>query len=230
MDENYIWRHHGEWWDTLEREKSIFGEFDRNDLLTFIKVSQVMQGEGIRYILDANRRRKFNNAGSIVWQYNEPYPNISCTSLTDYWGDGKFALYWTAQSYRMRNVSLRHESLIYSKGSIFKGEVYAVNDSDKFQAEIEIKVYDEGRNVILNRVEQGEIAENGVIKVADIDFEVGESPCYHVDLMLNDGEKTIISSYFFLVKGESGYCDKKPVIKIYDEYSNKSTAELQQNL
>ena len=98
MAENHVWRHHGEWWDTLERERAVFGEFDKDDLDEFIKISQVIQGEGLRYILDANRRRKFQNAGSIIWQLNEPYPNISCTSLMDYWGDPKFALFYAGQS------------------------------------------------------------------------------------------------------------------------------------
>ncbi|MCL2813651.1 MAG: hypothetical protein FWD23_03530 [Oscillospiraceae bacterium] len=216
MSENHVWRHHGEWWDTLARDTAIFGEFDKDDLLTFVKVSQMIQAEGIRYILDANRRRKFQNAGSMIWQYNEPYPNVSCTSLIDYWGDPKAALDYVAQSYRMRNLSLKHESLVYSKGDIFKGEVYIVNDSGKFRADIDIKVYSEDKNIILNRTKQAEVGENGALKIADIEFEMGDSPCYHVDLTLDDEKGKITSGYFFLVKGENGFCDKNPVIKLYD--------------
>lgn len=221
MAENHVWRHHGEWWDTLERERTIFGEFDRDDLLTFIKISQVIQGDGIRYILDSNRRRKFKNAGSIIWQYNECYPNISCTSLIDYWGDAKFALIYVGESYRMRNISLKHESLVYNKGDIFKGEVYIVNDLNEFYAKIDIKIYDEDDNIILCKTEHKNIENNGVLKVAEIEFLIGDSPCYHVDLTLGDGENSITpikSGYFFLVKDENGFCDKQPVVKIYDSY------------
>ena len=226
MDENHIWRHHGEWWDTLEREKAAFGGFDKDDLQSFVKVSQVIQGEGIRYILDANRRRKFQNAGSIIWQYNEPYPNVSCTSLTDYWGDAKFALAYVGQSYRMRNASLKHESLVYTKGDIFKAEVYVVNDSEEFSAEIGIKVYDENGGIILSKTSQKVIEENGVLKTDDIEFEIGSplrgvSPCYHVELSLCDGRETVVSSYFFLTAGENGLCDKAPVVRIFDDHNRK---------
>jgi beta-mannosidase len=221
MAENAVWRHHGEWWDTLGRETAIFGEFDKDDLLGFIKLSQVIQADGLRYILDANRRRKFENAGSIIWQYNEPYPNVSCTSLADYWGDGKLALDYVGQAYRPANVSLKHDSLVYSQGDIFAGEVYAVNDLSEMRAKIGIKVSDEAGNLILEKSENAEIGENGSVKVCDISFRISDSPCYHVDLTLDDGEHAIHSKYFFLVKGESGHCEKWPVEKIYDSQKNE---------
>ena len=46
--------------------------------------SQFIQAEGLRYAIEANRRRAFNNSGSIIWQIHEPYPNISCTSMVDF--------------------------------------------------------------------------------------------------------------------------------------------------
>lgn len=216
MSENPVWRHHGEWWDTLGRDTAIFGEFDKDDLLGFIKVSQVIQADGLRYILDANRRRKFENAGSIIWQYNEPYPNVSCTSLTDYWGDPKLALDYVSQSYRPKNVSLKHESLVYSEGDIFFAEVYAVSDLSKTRAEVSAKAADDEGNIICEKSRNAEIEENGVVKAFDISFKVPASPCFHVGLTLDDGETAIHSDYFFLVKRENGYCDKAPVIKIYD--------------
>ena len=217
MAENHVWRHHGEWWDTYERDRAIFGEFDRDDLITFVKLSQVIQADGIRYILDSNRRRKFFNAGSIIWQYNEPYPNISCTALTDYWGDGKLALSYVGQSYRPRNASLKHDSLVYDKGEVFRGEVYAVNDLSAFFAEVKIKVSGEVGNVLFCKTEKKEIEENGTSKICDISFEIGDSPCYHVELTLNDGVFDFVSGYFFLVRGKDGFCDKEPVIKIFDK-------------
>ena len=46
--ENYVWRHHGEWWDTYEyREKPIFGELEEDEFELFVMLSQYMQAEGI---------------------------------------------------------------------------------------------------------------------------------------------------------------------------------------
>ena len=70
MSENLIWRHHGEWWDTRVRDEGIFGKFENLD--DFVKASQFIQAEGLRYIVESNRRRKFQNSGSIIWQFNEP--------------------------------------------------------------------------------------------------------------------------------------------------------------
>jgi len=75
---------------------------------------------------------------------------------------------------------------------------------------------------------QSAIQANGAVKIAEIEFEIGGSPCYHVDLALRgggygeNGDDIIISKYFFLVKREDGFCDKTPVIRIFDDYYNKN--------
>ena len=51
-----------------------------------MRCSQYMQAEGLRFILEADRRRAFVNSGTIIWQLNEPWPNSSCTNLVDYYG------------------------------------------------------------------------------------------------------------------------------------------------
>src|SRR5690606_3855820 len=50
MKESLVWRHHGEWWDTYEREERMFGGPPR-DLHSFVASSQWMQAEGLRFIL-----------------------------------------------------------------------------------------------------------------------------------------------------------------------------------
>ncbi|HEY6027247.1 MAG TPA: hypothetical protein VIV09_10160, partial [Pseudolabrys sp.] len=36
------------------------------------------------YALEADRRRKYHNSGTLPWQFNEPYPMAACTSAVDY--------------------------------------------------------------------------------------------------------------------------------------------------
>ena len=91
MKENLVWRHHGEWWDVYDRQRELFGE--NIDLKTFALGSQWVQAEGLRFIVEANRRRQWRNSGSIIWQFNEPWPNVSCTSLVDYCFEPKMAYY-----------------------------------------------------------------------------------------------------------------------------------------
>jgi len=125
---NLVWRHHGEWWDTLGRDIEIFGQF--SSLEQFIKASQFIQAEGIRYALEANRRRKFKNSGSIVWQFNEPWPNAYCTSLVEYYGYPKMAYYWLRTAYSPVHASLSYDRLYYKPGDRFKGGIYAHNSLD----------------------------------------------------------------------------------------------------
>ena len=119
----------------------------------------------------------------------------------------------------MKNINLKHESLVYNKNDTFKGEVYIVNDSEAFDTDVTIKIYDEENNIISNITEHANIEQNGVLKITDIEFIIGGSSCYHIDLIFNDEINTVRSNYFFLVKNDDGYCDKQPVIKIYDLYN-----------
>jgi beta-mannosidase len=125
MKDNLVWRHHGEWWDTYPRDVEIFGDFD--SLEQFIKCSQFVQAEGLRYILEANRRRKFNNSGSIIWQFNEPWPNVACTCLVDYYQLPKMAYYWVKEAYAPLHISLSYDKLVYAPSEEFKGEIFIHN-------------------------------------------------------------------------------------------------------
>lgn len=122
MQQSLVWRHHGEWWDTLERDTIMFGPVD--EIAIFSECSQWVQAEGLRFILEANRRRKFRNSGSIIWQLNEPWPNVSCTNLIDYYGETKMAYYWMKQAFAPVHVSLDYRSLHVVPGEQFDHPVY----------------------------------------------------------------------------------------------------------
>ena len=55
----------------IKRDMQVFGNFQR--LEDYIFASQFLQAEGIRYAVEANRRRAYQNSGSIVWQANESF-------------------------------------------------------------------------------------------------------------------------------------------------------------
>ncbi|MBQ5973964.1 MAG: hypothetical protein IJL69_07155, partial [Oscillospiraceae bacterium] len=122
MGESAVWRFHGDWWCTLDRDEALFGP--AGDLDRAVKHSQWIQAEGLRYIVEANARRKFRNSGSIVWQFNEPWPNASVTALLEYYGSPKPAYYWVKRAYAPFHVSLRYDRLDHPAGSRFSGEVF----------------------------------------------------------------------------------------------------------
>jgi beta-mannosidase len=104
-----IWLHHGAWWIHDGPVREYFGEVP--NLARFVEASQLLQAEGLRYALEANRRRLPFFAGGMIWQMNEPWPTTSCTSLVDYFGRPKGGYYAMALAYAPVVASLRYESL-----------------------------------------------------------------------------------------------------------------------
>ncbi|MCQ6558477.1 glycoside hydrolase family 2 protein [Paenibacillus mendelii] len=121
------WLHHGyEFWNMKDQIHSLFGSIA--DLATQVQVSQWLQAEGIRYGVESNRRRAPRCSGSILWQMNEPFPNVSCTNAVDYYGDPKLAYSWVARANRSLHVSMRYDRLVYLPGEAFQGELYLTRD------------------------------------------------------------------------------------------------------
>lgn len=178
MKDHAVWRHHGEWWCTLERDRELFGEFSHLDW--FAKASQWTQAEGIRYALEANRRRSFRNSGSIVWQFNEPFPNASCTSLLDYFRVPKMAYYALQRAYSPLLLSLKYDSLTLPEGSEFRAACY-LQGSDRHGLEAgaipwSIEAFDLSGCSLWQKSGATILPAKGAIQVADIAFVPPVSP------------------------------------------------------
>jgi beta-mannosidase len=105
--------HHGEyWWHSYRRDKKIYGEFDSPE--EYIPYSQWTQAEGLRYIIETERRMAPYASGSMVWQVNEPWPNVDCTNLVDYFGNPKMAYYWVKGAFSKSDVSLKYTSITFN--------------------------------------------------------------------------------------------------------------------
>lgn len=95
--DNPVLFHRGLWWIKESRLEEAFGEI--RGIETVVAASQLLQAEGLRYAIESNRRRKYQNSGSIPWQFNEPYPNGHCTSAVDYYAEPKATYYAIARAY-----------------------------------------------------------------------------------------------------------------------------------
>lgn len=211
MADDIVWRHHGEWWDTLERDQAIFGEFPADDLEGFVMCSQFIQAEGLRYAVEANRRRAFANAGSIVWQFNEPWPNVSCTCVVDYALRPKLVYYALADAYRPVNPNLQYDSLTWSRGEAFTAKVFLTSDEPAFDARICASVRAQDGGVLLEREFAGRSADNGSACLGELRFPVQTLGSFTVTLTTEHKGRMIASSYTLLVKDERGLCEKEAV-------------------
>lgn len=198
MRDNIVWRHHGEWWDSCEREKEIFGEIGELD--KYVRCSQFIQAEGIRYIIEANRRRKFENSGSIVWQLNEPWPNINCTSIIDYYGIPKMAYYWVKKAYENLHVSMAYDTLRYRRGELFKGIIFLNNGGEAFEGRVICEMLDASGAILGYAEYEAKAGENAAVRVAEFIRAVPEvSPeVFFVRLRASvDGVVLSENLYFF---------------------------------
>ncbi|MCZ0703091.1 beta-mannosidase [Natronobacillus azotifigens] len=89
------------------------------DFLSFLYMSQVLQGEAMKIAIESHRRHKPYCMGTLYWQMNDCWPVASWASM-DYFGRWKAAQYFVKRSYQDTIVS------IIEKDN--KVDVYVVSD------------------------------------------------------------------------------------------------------
>ena len=60
--------------------------------------------------VEANRRRALTCSGTFPWQFNEPFPNNTCTCSVDYYAAPKPAYYGVKKAYSPNAVSARFKT------------------------------------------------------------------------------------------------------------------------
>ncbi len=193
MQESIVWRHHGEWWDTLARDQRLFGEL--SELESFAAASQWVQAEGLRYILEANRRRKFQSSGSVIWQLSEPWPNVSCTNLLDYYGETKMSYYWTKQAFAPIHVSLDYRTLQVKRGETVHHDVYLHSHDPDIAVEIRVEVVDVSGRVCAAARYEAFTAEDRSALVGAMSWTMPE-----------DGEELVLVRIAYRWEGGSAEC------------------------
>ncbi len=111
----------------MERDFQIPDKFE-----DYIYVSQLLQADGMKTAMEAHRRAKPYNMGTLYWQFNDCWPVTSWSSL-DYYGNWKAFHYQAKRSFENVLISVNEENGNY--------KVYVVNDklenySDKLTLEL----------------------------------------------------------------------------------------------
>ena len=245
MAENLTWRHHGEWWDTYAtRERPLFGEI--GDLCTLCDLSQYLQAEGIRYAVEAHRRRAKTasparlgpgelyapemqeSVGAIVWQLNEPWPNVSCTSMVDYYGVPKLAFWFWRDAEMQLRLTLRYEKLVWQPGECFEGWAFLCDDRGCGADAVSVGAYRDGYSLLPD-------ADNEGLRIpAELDGnrvrfpipQTGESFVVTADARKN-GE-THRAVYLFLI-GEEGSLPRAPILRYVKEYRHLESVRTEES-
>lgn len=69
------------------------------DFISFLYMSQVLQGEAMKIAIESHRRHKPYCMGTVYWQMNDCWPVASWASM-DYFGRWKAAQYYVKRSYQ----------------------------------------------------------------------------------------------------------------------------------
>lgn len=197
--ENPVWNHRGSWWINEPMVQESFSGI--RNLEDLVRASQFLQAEGLRYAIEANRRRAPRNSGTIPWQMNESYPNAYCTAAVDFYGRPKPAYYAVARAYRSIAVTARFDTMAWEGRDRFEAEVYLIDFrslrdayANVRTAELVAQLRDVGGHVIRTWVAATDIAsERLVMHVLDLDMSVSEIPSdvFFLDLHLFDEEGTL---------------------------------------
>ncbi|HUS16538.1 MAG TPA: glycoside hydrolase family 2 TIM barrel-domain containing protein [Chloroflexia bacterium] len=161
-------RHHGgAWWD---HEKTITGVFGPvADPALGVLASQWLQAEGLRYYIEASRRRWPHTAGIYPWQLNEPWPNVVCTSAVEYGGRPKPAYFAVRQAYAPVVVCAQYAALRLEPGEPLRVAVWVLNDGPALEAPLTVVLHDLAGTLLPSPAPAAvSVAETASTAVADL--------------------------------------------------------------
>ena len=209
---NPVWRGRAEWWNCLPRDRRIFRE--PKDLEEQICISQFIQAEGVRYAVEANRRRAFANSGSVIWQLNEPCPNLCCTNLVDYYLKPKPAYYAAKLAFEPIHISFRYDRWTAEPGKTWNAEMFLTSE-EKGAFETELEVRTRGGKVLFSRRVSAEAAGDGKsLSLGQIGFDVPETEAVALLFRLKGASWQRI---LLPVRGKDGLCDPTVAVSFCQE-------------
>jgi beta-mannosidase len=180
--------HRGDFWVNAELLHEVFGPLD--DPARLVDASQLLQADGLRYAIEANRRRQWRQSGSIPWQLGEPFPNVFCTSVVDHAGRPKAAYYAVAEAYADLLVSARTETQAWADHTSVDAELWLGQHGDRLRrARVEATLIDHrGRGLGETSVFEAEPAAGGSTRIADVRWPLppAEVPLFWLALTLRD--------------------------------------------
>ena len=118
----------------------------------YVYVSQLLQAKGVVMGIEAHRRAKPNNMGTLYWQLNDCWPAISWSSI-DYFGNWKALQYKAKKAFK--NVLI---SSVLENNNV---QTFVINDTfNAIQGILKLKVVDFYGKEIWSDAKEIEVLEN----------------------------------------------------------------------
>jgi beta-mannosidase len=198
-----VWDHLGRWWNNEALVQESFGSVLR-DLPGLSRASQFLQADGLRYAVEANRRRAYRSAGTIPWQLNEPFPNGWCTAAVDHSGEPKPAYHWVRRAYRRRHVCARLAAPVWTGPDPFRTEAWAWSDDDPaVPAVVTARVVTLDGTVLASREWTVRLSAAGPVGAGSIGCELGTArpALFVLDLDLRVAGEAPVGNRYLLSGG-----------------------------
>ncbi|WP_312343797.1 beta-mannosidase [Chryseobacterium binzhouense] len=186
---------HSRGWEIIQK----YMERDYKVPTDFVKynyVSQLLQARGMQIAIEAHRRAKPYNMGTLYWQLNDCWPVVSWSSI-DYLGN------WKALHYQVKRSFENQVILTEEKDGILN--FYGINDGlenfEDVQLEFEVNNF-KGENfltAVSNKKQKlGQIVKFDSSSIAELTGDSDKNELY-LNLILRGKDEKIIaeSNYFF---------------------------------
>lgn len=167
-----------------------------NNFEDFVYLGLVMQGNGMEESVEAMRRGRPYNMGSLYWQINDSWPVVSWSSI-DYYNN------WKAQHYRMRDVYAPLALGVESKDG--KLNYYTMSDYldniDDLTLTVRVVDFSTGVKKEYTEIINAQANDSKIVKTYNISDLVSDSEKSHtmINAFLtdNNGNKISQKDYFF---------------------------------
>lgn len=186
---------HSRGWEIIQK----YMERDYKVPTDFVKynyISQLLQARGMQIAIEAHRRAKPYNMGTLYWQLNDCWPVVSWSSI-DYLGN------WKALHYQIKRSFENQVILAEEKDGILN--FYGINDSLKnfedVQLEFEVTNF-KGENFLTavsnQKKKLDQIVKFNSSPIAELKGDSDKNELYlHLILRGKDGKIIAESNYFF---------------------------------
>ncbi|MGB5263302.1 MAG: sugar-binding domain-containing protein, partial [Lutimonas sp.] len=200
------WGHHWTDFDALRTlNYEVLGDQCTDALEKFVEATQIAQGAIFQYALEHFRTRKPKTSAICICHYITFAPDMKW-GIVDYYQEKKLSFDYVKKAYQPVLLTMKHYDRRWLPGSVFKGELWIVNDYYKSfeNCKISIKFLDKNKNI--TKEEQFDISEiNGDSSSKYIDVssnvtgEIGDK--FYAEMTLLDAKENVLSEndYMFLV-------------------------------
>lgn len=190
-----------DFWLQKSNIERLFGPMD--DLATLIAAGQFVAAHGLRYAVDALRRRGDRLGGLTSWDFNEPWPNGAGSYLVDYDGRPLMSFAFMSQAVSLVTLSLQYDSNLYEAATGFRAAVWLVSDAPEPAAALqwEWRATDhQGRQLAHNRGYSGVLPQQALAVDYIVLPPTGETAgIILLELRLRDDDDQILTERWEIV-------------------------------